>query len=387
MVRKVRSVKQALNNEDLRQLARRKMPRGLFDFVDRGAEDENTLRGNAEAIRSAWLRPRVGIDVSSRDLSTTIFGVKLSMPVAVAVTGLGGLLHYDGERALARACASAGVPFTIGSSNFTAQAKLKPILGDLLWRQIYPPMDHALIDHHLAVSKESGVRVLQVTFDSPVVGKREYMQRSGWGPGIMHMGTYLQMLGSPHWLFGTLARYMLNGGLPELEDWPEASRKFWGGPHTYGATGQDFTWQHFRDLRRKWDGVLVAKGLSTAEDARIALDCGADGVIVSNHGGRSLDGCIPSFRALPEVADAVGGKIPVIVDGGFRRGADVVKALAAGASLVMVGRATLHGLAAGGEEGVARSLAIFRDEIDRSLALTGCRSPGELTRNHIVLPD
>jgi L-lactate dehydrogenase (cytochrome)/(S)-mandelate dehydrogenase len=384
---KVRSIRHALNNEDLRQLARRRMPRGLFDFVDRGAEDENTLRGNAEAIRSAWLRPRVGIDVSSRDLSTTVFGVKLSMPVAVAVTGLGGLLHYDGERALACAAAAAGVPFTIGSSNFTAQEKLKPILGDLLWRQIYPPRVHATIDHHIAVSKENGVKVLQVTLDSPLVGKREYMQRSGWGPGIMHWGTYFEMLGSPHWLFGTLARYMLKGGLPELSDWPPDHRKFWGGPHTYGATAQDFTWDHFRDLRRKWDGALVAKGLSTAEDARIALDCGADGVIVSNHGGRSLDGCIPSFRALPEVVDAVASRIPVIVDGGFTRGADVVKALAVGASLVMVGRATLHGLAAGGEQGVARSLAIFREEIDRALALTGCRTPAELTRNHIVLPD
>lgn len=387
MGHKVRSVNQALNNEDLRQLARRKMPRGLFDFVDRGAEDERTLAGNAEAIRQAWLRPRVGVDVSQRDLSTTIFGVKLAMPVAVAVTGLGGLLHYDGECALARAAAAAGVPFTIGSSNFTAQARLKPILGDLLWRQIYPPKDHGLIDHHIAVAKESGVRVLQVTLDSPVVGKREYMQRSGWGPGIMHWGTYREMLGSPHWLLGTLARYMLHGGLPELADWPEAHRKFWGGPHTYGGTAQDFTWEQFKALRRKWDGVLVAKGLSTAEDAWIALDCGADGVIVSNHGGRSLDGCIPSFRALPEVVDAVAGKIPVIVDGGFTRGPDVVKGLAAGASLVMVGRATLHGLAAGGEAGAARSLAIFREEIDRALALIGCRSPGELTRNHIVLPD
>ena len=121
--------------------------------------------------------------------------------------------------------------------------EVMPILGDLLWRQIYPPMDHALFDHHIAVAKENGVKVLQVTFDSPLVGKREYMQRSGWGPGIMHMGTYLQMLGSPHWLFGTLAKYMLHGGLPDMDDWPEASRKWWGGPHTYGATAQDFTWE------------------------------------------------------------------------------------------------------------------------------------------------
>lgn len=380
-------VAQALNIEDLAAMARRRLPKGLYAFVDRGAEDETTLRENAASLKRVSFRQRVGVDVSNRDISTTLFGTKLAMPVAVAVTGLAGMLAYQGEHQLAHAAAKAGVPFTIGSSNFTAQAELLPICGELLWRQIYPPKDTQRLDHYIGVSKELGVRVLQVTLDSPVVGNREYMRRSGWGPGIMHAGTYLDMLGAPHWLFGTLARYMINGGLPELDDWPQTSRRFWGGPHTYGATGQDFTWEHFRELRRKWDGVLVAKGLSTAEDARIALDCGADGVIVSNHGGRSLDGCIPSFRALPEVVDAVAGKIPVIVDGGFRRGADVVKALAAGASLVMVGRATLHGLAAGGEEGAARSLAIFREEIDRSLALIGCRSPVELTRNHIVLPD
>ena len=308
------------------------------------------------------------------------------MPVAVGVTGLAGLLSHDGEISLARAAAKAGVPFSIGSSNFTRQALLKPICGDLLWRQIYPPRDRRLLDHHVALSKELGIKVLQVTLDSPVVGNREYMRRSGWGPGIMHAGTYRDMLGAPRWLLGTLLRYLLRGGLPEIGDMPEGERRFWGGSHSYAVAAEDFTWEDLADLRRRWDGVLVAKGVSTAEDARRAAAAGVDGIIVSNHGGRSLDGCVPSFAALPEVVDAVAPKVTVMVDGGFRRGADVVKALAMGASLVLLGRATLYGLMAGGEAGVSRALEIIRDEIGRALALTGCRSPGELTRGHLAIP-
>lgn len=376
----------ALNIDDLAALARRRMPRGLYDFVDRGAEDEITLRGNADSHKRVYIRQRVGVDVSRRDCSVTLFGTKLGMPVAIGVTGLAGLLCHDGETKLARAAAAAGVPFTIGSSNFTRQADLLPVCGDLLWRQIYPPADRRLLDHHIALSKELGVKVLQVTLDSPVVGNREYMRRSGWGPGIMHWGTYRDMLGAPHWLFGTLLRYLLSGGLPEIGDMPAGERRFWGGSHSYAVAAEDFTWEDLAALRRRWDGVLVAKGVSTAEDARRAAACGVDGIIVSNHGGRSLDGCIPSFAALPEVADAVAPKVTVMVDGGFRRGADVVKALAMGASLVLVGRATLYGLMAGGEAGVARALAILREEIVRTLALTGCASPSELTRDFLAIP-
>lgn len=384
--RKPRSVNDALNIDDLRSLAKRRMPRGLFDFVDRGAEDEITLRGNAAALQSVYLRQRVGIDISQRDLSVTLFGTRFAMPLGIAVTGLSGMISHDGERKLARAAAGAGIPFTIGSSNFTAQSKLKPVCGDLLWRQIYPPKDRTLLDHHIAVARDAGVKVLQITLDSPIVGKREYMQRSGWGPGIMHAGTYWDMLTAPHWVVGTLLPYILKGGLPEVEDMPAGERRFWGGSHSYAVAAQDFTWEDIRDLRRRWDGFLVVKGISTAEDAKLAEAAGADGVIVSNHGGRSLDGCIPSFLALPRIVDAVAPRLAVLIDGSFRRGVDVVKAIAGGASMVMVGRATLHGLAAGGEAGVARALAIFREEIDRSMGLVGCRSIAELSRSHLVTP-
>ena len=379
-------VDKALNIDDLAAMARRRLPRGLFNFVDRGAEDEVTLRENAASIKRTFIRQRVGVDVSARDISTTVFGTRIAMPIAIGVTGLAGLLHHDGEKKLARAAASAGIPFTIGSSNFTAQAELLPICGDLLWRQIYPPREARLLDHYLGLSRELGVKVLQVTLDSPVVGNREYMRRSGWGPGIMHLGTYADMLGAPHWLFGTLLRYLLTGGLPEIGDMPAGERKFWGGSHTYAVASESFTWEDLKALRRRWDGVLVAKGISTAGDARLAEACGVDGIIVSNHGGRSLDGCVPSFMALPEVVDAVAPRVTVIADGGFRRGTDIVKAIAMGASLVMMGRATLYGLAAGGEAGVARALAILRDECGRALALSGCAAPGQLTRDFLMMP-
>jgi L-lactate dehydrogenase (cytochrome)/(S)-mandelate dehydrogenase len=185
-------------------------------------------------------------------------------------------------------------------------------------------------------------------------------------------------------LFGTVLRYMRAGGFPEFADMPAGQRKFWGGTFSWAALADDFTWDDVRAIRSQWKGALVLKGLSTAEDARTAAQCGVDGIIVSNHGGRMLDGCVPSFMALPEIVDAVAPAVTVMVDGGFKRGADVLKAVAMGASSVWVGRATLYGLAAGGEAGVGRALAIFREEISRAMALVGVSSPAELDRSHVV---
>jgi isopentenyl diphosphate isomerase/L-lactate dehydrogenase-like FMN-dependent dehydrogenase len=373
----------AYNMDDLAAMARRRLPPGLYDYIDRGAEDEVTLRENSNSIKEALIRQRVGIDVSKRDFSTTLFGVKLSMPLGIAVTGLASLLAYDGERSLARAAAKAGVPFTIGTSNSTSITDLKAICGDLLWRQIYPPKRRDILNYHVAAAKEAGIRVLLVTMDSPVTGNREYLRRSGFTPGAMSFGAWLQILAAPHWCFGTLLRYLAEGGLPQMVNMPKGETRFINGP--WSQIADDFTWDDVRALRRQWSDVLVLKGLSTAEDAKIAAACGADGIIVSNHGGRSLDGCVPSFGALPEIIDAVAPKVTVIVDGGFRRGADILKAIAMGASGVMVGRATLFGLAAGGEAGVARALEIFREEIGRALALIGATRLSDLTREHLML--
>lgn len=374
----------AYNIDDLASLARRRLPAGLFEYIDRGAEDEVTLRENHASLKRVFLRQRVAIDVSRRDPSTCWFGVRQAMPVGIAATGLAALISYDGERALARAASAAGIPYTIGTSNFTAQADLKEICGDRLWRLIYPPKRRELLHHHLAVTRELGIRVLIVTLDSPVVGNREYLHRSGFQPGRVGLKAFVQMMTAPPWLFGTLLRYLLSGGLPEFADMPEGERRFLGGTYSWANTADDFTWDDVRALRSAWRDILVLKGVSTAEDARNAAGCGVDGIIVSNHGGRSLDGCVPSFEALPEIVDAVAPKVTVLVDGGFRRGSDVLKALAMGASGVMVGRAPLFGLAAGHEAGVARALDIFREEISRAMALVGCRTVSELCREHLL---
>jgi isopentenyl diphosphate isomerase/L-lactate dehydrogenase-like FMN-dependent dehydrogenase len=377
-----KAVAAALNIEDLAVIAKRRLPAGLYEFIDRGAEDEVTMRENAASIKRVFFRQRVGVDVSQRDPATTVFGVRQSMPLAIGVTGLSGMLAYDGERSLARAAAAAGVPYTIGTTNFASLTDLKTICGDLLWRQIYPPKRRQIMEHHLAVTRAAGVRVIVVTMDSPVAGNREYMRRNGFMPGFTNARTCGEIIAAPHWMFGTLFRYMLEGGLPQIADMPEGERRFFGNPAPH-ATADDFTWEDVRELRRKWSDVLVVKGISSVEDARIAADCGVDGLIVSNHGGRSLDGCVPSMGALPRIVDAVAPGVTVMIDGGFKRGADILKAVAMGASSVMIGRATVFGLAAGGEAGVARALEIFREELRRSLALVGRRNLAELSRDDL----
>jgi isopentenyl diphosphate isomerase/L-lactate dehydrogenase-like FMN-dependent dehydrogenase len=373
-----------MNIDELGALARRRLPRGLFEYLDRGAEDEVTMRGNADSIKQVYLRQRVAVDVSRRDPATSIFGIRQTLPIGIAATGLASLIHHEGETKLASAAAAAGVPFTIGTSNFTAQAKLQEICGDLLWRLIYPNKRRELVDHHIAKAREAGIRTIVFTMDSAVTGNREYLKHSGFQPGGVNAHTVAQILAAPHWLFGTLLPYMLRRGFPEFADMPAGERRFWGGTFSWAALADDFTWDDVRAMRKAWKGNLVLKGLSTAEDARAAAECGVDGIIVSNHGGRMLDGCIPSFLALPEIVDAVAPGVTVMVDGGFKRGADVLKAFALGASSVWVGRATLYGLAAGGEPGVARALAIFRQEIDRAMALLGCRTIADIGREHVT---
>jgi (S)-mandelate dehydrogenase len=376
-------MKDALNIADLIALAKRRLPKGLYEFIDRGAEDEVTLRENRESIKRVLFRQRVGVDVSDIDMSTTVFGVKQAMPIGIAATGLASLIHHDGERKLARAAASAGVPYTIGTSNFTRMADLKPICGDLLWRLIYPNKDRAVTEHHLRLAEEVGVSTIALTMDSPMVGNREYLKKSGFQPHGANLSTWCQIARAPRWLFGTVLPYLRQGGFPEIADMPEGQRRFWGGSFSWAHTADDFTWDEMKAIRRRWRGRLVCKGLSTAEDARLAAECGADGIIVSNHGGRSLDGCIGSFAALPEIVDAVAPRLTVMVDGGFTRSADALKAIAMGASMVWVGRATLFGLAAAGEPGAERALAIFREEFRRAMALVGVCSLAELGCDHL----
>ena len=252
------------------------------------------------------------------------------------------------------------------------------------WLLQSTPRTPELLEHHLSKAREVGVRVLVLTLDSPVHGNREYLMRNGLLPHQITKKGMLSVLRAPYWLFGTLLPYMLRDGMPRLEDMPEGHKTMFGKGNTGLSLPADYySWDIVRDIRKRWPGKLVIKGISTGEDAVIAGQCGADGVIVSNHGGRSLDGCVPSMGALAEVVDAVGSTMTVMVDGGFKRGVDVLKAIAMGADAVMLGRATFYGLAAGGRPGVARALTIIRQEIDRSLALMGATRLDQLDRTFL----
>jgi isopentenyl diphosphate isomerase/L-lactate dehydrogenase-like FMN-dependent dehydrogenase len=372
------------NVADLAALAKRRMPRGLHEFIDRGAEDEVTTRENREAIKRVLIRQRVGIDVAATDCTATVLGRGQAMPITIGVTGMIGMVSHRGEQKLGAAAAAAGIPYTIGSHNFASLAEMREICGDLLWRQLYPPRTPDLLQHQLRITREAGIRVLVMTMDSPVAGNREYMLRNGFMPGMFNLRAALDALTSPRWLLGTLLRYQLSGGLPQLSDMPEGHRIFFGKGNTgLCSPASDFTWDTVRQIRREWSGMLVLKGLSAVEDAITAAEIGVDGIIVSNHGGRSLDGCVPSMGALPGIVDAVGSRAQVMVDGSFVRGVDVLKAIALGAKCVMVGRATAFGLAAGGEAGVSRALAILRDELHRGMALIGVRRLDELNRANL----
>src|SRR5262245_28449458 len=380
----------AYSISDLRELARRRLPKGLFEFVDRGAEDEVTLRGNREAIERIKLKPRVLSDVSQRSQEIMLFGKLQKMPIAVAPTGAAGILWHEGEIALARAAAAAGIPFTLATASMTAMEKIPEQAGGTLWFQLYMYADRSL-SHGLARRAAAlGYEALLVTVDSPVFANREYNLRNGFTiPLSFTLRNTLDVLSHPRWLSSVLLRYVLTTGLPLYANYPDEVRKrITAQPMGRALRLNDsLTWDDVRALRELWPGKLMLKGVLHPQDAATAARHGVDAVIVSNHGGRTVDGAIAPIEVLPDIVEAAGGRMTVIVDSGFRRGSDVIKALAVGAKAVLIGRSTLYGVAADGAPGAARALAIFRDEIERVLALLGCRTIAELNREYVALPE
>ena len=385
------SVSKAYNIADLRLMAQQRLPKGLFEFVDRGTEDEVSLRHNRAIFERIRFKPRALVDVSSRSQETTLFGQKHKMPLVIAPTGTAGLMWYRGEIELARAAAAAGIPFTLATGSTTAMEKIAEEVGSIpLWFQLYMWPDRNLSHQLVERARAAGFKALVVTVDGAMSGNREYNLRNGFTiPFSFTRRNVTDVLMHPRWLLGVLARYVTTTGMPRYENYPsEIKYRITAQPMGRSMMRNDsLTWDDLRVLRKMWPNLLLVKGILHPQDATSAVDCGADGVIVSNHGGRNLDGIISPMEALPEIVDAVGKRATVLVDSGFRRGTDVVKALALGAKAVQIGRATLYGVAAGGEEGAARALAIFRDEIDRVLALIGCRSIAELTTEFLHAPD
>jgi len=371
----------AYNIFDLRDKAKARLPKWLFEFVDRGTEDEVALRNNREAFERIKLKPRVLRDVSARDLSATVFGKKHKLPIAIAPTGAAGMMWYQGELELAKAAAAAGMPFTLATGSITSMETIAKEAGGTLWMQLYMFPDRNLSLEMIKRAENAGFEALLVTVDTAVSGNREYNHRNGYTvPFSYNARNTLDVMTHPRWLFGTLGRYIANGGMPKHENYPESLRRNLGGG--FGAAGRrndTLTWDDLKMLRDNWKGKLLAKGVLHPEDAELAIASGADGVVVSNHGGRCLDATMAPIEALPPIVKAVGHKATVIVDSGFRRGSDVVKGLALGADMVLVGRGTLYGTAAAGGPGAARAIQIYKEEIGRVMALCGCTSIDQLT--------
>ena len=380
----------AYNIAELRELARRRLPKGLFEFMDRGCEDEVSLRNNRAVFERIKLKPRVLNDVSGRSQHITLFGHRQEMPVAIAPTGTPGIMWFEGELALARAAKAAGIPFTLATTTLTAMERVVDEVGGRLWFQLYMYADRSLSRWIAERAKAAGYEALIITVDSATFSNREYNLRNGFTiPVTYSLKNVTDVLSHPRWLAGVWLRYMLAGGLPLYENYPaEVKARVKASPMGRAMKLNDaLNWDDIREMRKLWPGPLMIKGVLNAADAALAADCGVDGVIVSNHGGRVVDGALAPIEALPAMLDAVGKRMTVIVDSGFRRGSDVVKAMALGAHAVLVGRATLYGVAAAGEPGGIRALNILREEIDRVLALIGCRGIDELNRERLALPE
>ena len=380
----------AYNIFDLREIAIRRVPKGFFEFVDRGTEDEVSLRNNRAVFDRIRFRTRTFVDVSRRTQETTIFGVKHKMPLVIAPTGVAGLLWYEGEIALARAARAAGIPFTLATGSITAMERVAEEAGGDLWFQLYLWPDRALSHELVNRARAAGYKTLVVTVDGVSSGNREYNLRNGFTiPFSFSLRNAWDMAKHPRWLFGVIARYLMTTGMPTYANYPAAARaKMTRGPVGRSSLRTDsIKWDDLDALRKIWPGKLIVKGILDPQDAKTAVEHGADGIDVSNHGGRNLDGIVSPIEVLPEIVDAVGGKTTIFMDSGIRRGSDVVKALALGANAVMVGRSTLYGVAAGGEAGAARALQIYRDEIHRNMALLGCNTIADIGPQCLLFAD
>lgn len=374
----------ALNIADLRDDARRYLPKSVFEFVDGGSQDEISLRANREDFARYALLPRVLTDVSNRDLSTTLLGTPAAFPLVLAPTGLAGIVRRQGELDAARAAATAGVPYCLSTM---ATCTIEQIAGASTvdrWFQLYVFRDRGLTKAFIERAKASGCKALVLTVDTKVQGPRERDMRNGFTvPPRFTAGTMLDFARHWRWLLdvglGPKVTFRNLEGTAVQSDSPVTITQFISGQYDLSVGYKDLEW--FKSL---WGGPVAVKGILTGTDARLAVDHGADGIIVSNHGGRQLDGAISAIRALPGVVDAVGDRAEVILDGGVRRGADIVKALCLGARACMIGRPWLYGLAAGGEAGVGRALKILRDEFDLALTLLGYTRPSELSRDCLV---
>lgn len=376
----------AVNIADLRAIARRQLPRAVFGFIDGGAHDERTLRDNEDDFSRLRLAPRVLVDVSRRNQSISLLGQSLSSPMVFGPTGIAGIVWPEGDLCIARATAARGVGFC---QSTTSNASIEQVASrgrSGHWFQLYVQKDRGLTRSLVERAQEAGCTALVLTVDLPVAGPRERDIRHGFTlPPRMRFSDVLDYASKLGWLWRMAkAPRFTFGNLEQAGSGPRPLTTL------VDQIGRNFdasvSWKDLDWLRAEWSGKLLVKGVLRADDARRMVDHGADALVVSNHGGRQLDGAPSGIAALPAIAQALEGKVPVLVDGGVRRGSDIVKALALGASACIVGRAGLYGLAAGGQAGVERAIDILQKEIDITLALLGVPDVRQLDRSALFQP-
>jgi (S)-mandelate dehydrogenase len=374
----------ALNIADLRAVAQRRVPHFVFEYVEGGAEDEASLRCNRTSFEALRLVPQTLVDTSSRHLRTEILGRPAAAPLIIGPTGLNGMLHADGDIGLAKAAAHLGIPFTLSTMSTTRLEDVAKQAGGRLWMQLYVMKNRAVAEDIMTRAAAAGYEALVFTTDANVFGSREWDRRSYLAPGKPTLRARLDALRHPGWLRSVL----IAKGIPRFRNIegflpPGASSAVGGStiiPKLFEAT---ITWDDITWIRRFWPRKLLIKGVLSVADAERAAALGCDGIVLTNHGGRQLDSCVAPVDVLPEIAAAVGQRLSIIIDGGFRRGTDIIKALSLGAQAAMTGRATLYGLAANGERGVERALEVLTTEMDRAMGQLGINSVADLGA-HVV---
>ncbi|WP_076591445.1 alpha-hydroxy acid oxidase [Herminiimonas arsenitoxidans] len=372
------------NIEDLRVLAQKRVPRMFYDYADSGSWTESTYRANSSDFAKMKFRQRVAVNMENRTLKTTMVGQEVRMPVAIAPTGLTGMQHADGEILAAKAAEKFGVPFTLSTMSICSIEDIAAHTSKPFWFQLYVMKDRAFIERLIDRAKAANCAALVLTLDLQILGQRHKDLKNGLSaPPKLTIANILNMMTKPRWcmgMLGTKRRSFGNivGHASDVSDMSSLSA--W--------TSQQFdlalSWKDVEWIKQRWGGKLIIKGIMDAEDARLAVESGADALIVSNHGGRQLDGALSSIAALPSIVDAVGDQIEVQMDGGIRSGQDVIKAIALGAKGVYIGRSFLYGLGAMGEEGVTRCLEIIENELDLTMAFCGLTDVKRVDKNILI---
>ena len=375
------SFREALNVFELQEIARRRLPRGVYGFVEGGVEDNQARDNNRAVFRRIRLRPRSPVDVSQRSQTVELFGRRFASPFGIAPMGIAGVFAFDGDIRMAKAAARMNVPFTLSNMSTVSMETVAEQADHARWLQAYLSNDRERAAKFTARATAAGYELLMITVDTAVGANRENNIRNGFTlPVRITPRLLLQGASHPRWSIEVFARTLIKYGVPHLENTDGGDRPtILAGPDKNLRHHRDAVdWEFIRYLRDRWKSRLLVKGVLHPADAETAVRVGLDGIVVSNHGGRQLDGAISPIEALPEIRAAAGTSLKILADSGFRRGTDILKGLALGADFILLGRAAMFGAVAGGEEGVVHALSLLRAELDRDLALLGCPSIADL---------